>query len=125
MRFERIQNSAPSIPNLVMESLLKAIEDGVVKVNQELPPERELAEALGVGRGSLRESLAVLSFMGMGLTLETVSWGSMLSLAEKALMSGSWWMILIPGMFLVVLMMCITNVGNWLRKRANPKENSL
>lgn len=68
---------------------------------------------------------AVLSFMGMGLPLETVSWGSMLSLAEKALMSGSWWMILIPGMFLVVLMMCITNVGNWLRKRANPKENSL
>ena len=65
MRFERIQNSAPSIPNLVMESLLKAIEDGVVKVNQELPPERELAEALGVGRGSLRESLAVLSFMGI------------------------------------------------------------
>lgn len=68
---------------------------------------------------------AVLSFMGMGLPLETVSWGSMLSLAEKALMSKAWWMILIPGAFLVVLMMCITNVGNWLRKRANPKESSL
>jgi len=68
---------------------------------------------------------AVLSFMGMGLPLETISWGSMLSLAEKALMSGSWWMILIPGVFLAALMMCVTNVGNWLRRQANPRESSL
>ncbi len=68
---------------------------------------------------------AVLSFLGMGLPLETVSWGSMLSLAEKALMSKAWWMILIPGAFLVTLMICITDVGNWLRKRANPKESRL
>jgi len=68
---------------------------------------------------------AVLSFMGMGLPLEMISWGSMLSLAEKALMSGSWWIILIPGAFLVTLMICITDVGNWLRKRANPKESRL
>ena len=31
---------------------------------------------------------STLSFMGMGLPLETVSWGSMLSLAEKALLTG-------------------------------------
>ena len=68
---------------------------------------------------------AVLSFMGMGLPLEMISWGSMLSLAEKALMSGSWWMILIPGAFLVTLMICITDVGNWLRKRANPRQRYL
>ena len=68
---------------------------------------------------------AVLSFLGMGLPLETSSWGSRLSLAEKVLMSGAWWMILIPGVFLVILMICITDVGNWLRKRANPKESRL
>ena len=38
---------------------------------------------------------STLSFMGMGLPLETVSWGSMLSLSEKALLSGSWWLSLI------------------------------
>ncbi len=64
---------------------------------------------------------AVLSFLGMGLPLETVSWGSMLSLAEKALLSKAWWMILIPGVFLVSLMMCMTNVGNYLRKKTNHK----
>lgn len=70
-------------------------------------------------------SESTLSFMGMGLPLEIISWGSMLSLAEKALLTESWWMILIPGAFLVTLMMCLTNIGNYLRKSANSQESNL
>jgi peptide/nickel transport system permease protein len=61
----------------------------------------------------------------MGLPLEIISWGSMLSLSEKALLTGSWWIILIPGAFLVTLLMCLTNIGNYLRKSANRKESNL
>ena len=68
---------------------------------------------------------STLSFLGMGLPLEIISWGSMLSLAEKALMTRSWWVIVIPGAFLVTLLMCITNIGNYLRKTANRKESNL
>ena len=70
-------------------------------------------------------SESTLSFMGMGLPLEVISWGSMLSLSEKALLTGSWWIILIPGAFLVTLLMCLTNIGNYLRKAANRKESNL
>ena len=70
-------------------------------------------------------SESTLSFMGMGLPLEIISWGSMLSLAEKALLTDSWWIILIPGIFLVTLLMCLTNIGNFLRKSANRKESNL
>ena len=70
-------------------------------------------------------SESTLSFMGMGLPLEVISWGSMLSLSEKALLSGSWWIILIPGTFLVTLLMCLTNIGNYLRKSTNHKESNL
>ncbi len=70
-------------------------------------------------------SESTLSFMGMGLPLEIISWGSMLSLAEKALLTESWWIILIPGAFLVTLLMCLTNIGNYLRKTANRKESNL
>ena len=70
-------------------------------------------------------SESTLSFMGMGLPLEIISWGSMLSLAEKALLTESWWIILIPGAFLVTLLMCLTNIGNYLRKAANRKESNL
>ena len=68
---------------------------------------------------------STLSFMGMGLSLETVSWGSMLSLAEKALLTGSWWMIIVPGGFLVVTLMAMTEVGQFLQKELNQKESNL
>ena len=68
---------------------------------------------------------STLSFLGMGLPLDTVSWGSLLSQADKALTSGAWWLIVIPGLFLVTLLLCITNLGNWLRTAAGPKESNL
>lgn len=70
-------------------------------------------------------SESTLSFMGIGLPVEVISWGSMLSLSEKALMTGSWWIILIPGVFLVTTLLCLTNVGNYLRKNVNRKESNL
>ncbi len=60
---------------------------------------------------------STLSFMGIGLPLEIISWGSMLSLSEKAMLSRAWWIILIPGVFLIVTLLCVTNIGNYLRKQ--------
>lgn len=68
---------------------------------------------------------STLSFMGIGLPLEQISWGSMLSNADKALMTKSWWIILIPGLFLTVTLMCMTNLGNYLRRAVNRKESYL
>jgi peptide/nickel transport system permease protein len=70
-------------------------------------------------------SESTLSFMGMGLPLEIISWGSMLSLAERALMTESWWIIVFPGAFLVTLLMCLTNIGDYLRKSSSRKESYL
>ena len=64
MQFEKIQNNGPKVPELVMDSLLKAMEAGTIRVGEELPPERDLAEALGISRNSLRECLAIMNFMG-------------------------------------------------------------
>ena len=52
---------------------------------------------------------STLSFMGIGLPLEVISWGSMLSLSEKALMTKAWWIILIPGVFLIVTLLRFTD----------------
>ena len=59
---------------------------------------------------------STLSFLGLGLPLEVVSWGSMLSLSEKALLTGSWWMIVIPGVFLVATLLSLTEIGNAIRR---------
>ena len=63
--FDKIQYSAPTVPELVLDSLLRAIETGSIQIGCELPPERELAEALGISRNSLRECLSILNFMGI------------------------------------------------------------
>ena len=68
---------------------------------------------------------STLSFLGIGLPMEIISWGSMLSLSEKALMTNSWWIILIPGSVLVITLLCITELGEALRKNVNQKEGNL
>lgn len=68
---------------------------------------------------------STLSFIGIGLPLEVISWGSMLSLSEKALMTNAWWIILIPGIFLVATLLCITSLGNYIRKNANRTQSNL
>lgn len=68
---------------------------------------------------------ATLSFLGIGLPLEIISWGSMMSLSQNALLSNLWWIILIPGIFLVVTLVCITNIGEYIRLRNNREYSNL
>lgn len=76
-----------------------------------------------IGLAILTES--TLSFFGIGLPIEVISWGSMLSLAGGALLSNRWWIIIVPGIFLVVTLVTIANIGNYIRKINNKKFNNL
>ena len=78
---------------------------------------------MNVGSAIAMES--TLSFLGMGLPVEIISWGSMLSLADKALLTGSWWVVVIPGGFLIALLMCLTDIGNHLRRSADARDCKL
>ncbi|MDY0394678.1 ABC transporter permease [Virgibacillus halophilus] len=68
---------------------------------------------------------STLSFLGLGLPTHIISWGSMLSLANRALLSNTWWVIMIPGVFLLVTLLAITNIGNYFRKEVNRKASNL
>lgn len=56
--------------------------------------------------GSAIASEATLSFLGIGLPVEAVSWGSLLEASQRSLLSGDWWMIAIPGGALVLTLLC-------------------
>jgi peptide/nickel transport system permease protein len=58
---------------------------------------------------------ATLSFLGLGLPPSSVSWGVLMSLARDALLTNSWWIICVPTLFLVATLVCITNIGEYLR----------
>jgi peptide/nickel transport system permease protein len=68
---------------------------------------------------------STLSFLGLGLPVDVVSWGSMLSLANKALLSNSWWVIIFPGVFLITTLVCVTNIAYYFRKETNKRESYL
>ena len=68
---------------------------------------------------------STLSFLGMGIPIELASWGSMLSQAQDAILGNRWWIILIPGLFIIITLVCINNVANYIRKINNKKVNNL
>ena len=78
---------------------------------------------MNVQSAMLAES--TLSFLGLGLPLEVISWGSMLSLAQRALLTGSWWLVVIPGAFLAVTLLCVTEIGNALRRSGSREARKL
>ena len=47
----------------VVDEILRAIREGQYRVGDQLPPERILAEQLGVGRAAIREALSALQVM--------------------------------------------------------------
>lgn len=65
--------------------------------------------------GSAIATEATLSFLGLGLPTSVVSWGSLMSLSQNAMLTGAWWLLIIPGAFLVVTLICITQIGEYLR----------
>jgi peptide/nickel transport system permease protein len=68
---------------------------------------------------------ATLSFLGIGLPLDILSWGSILSLANRALLTNTWWVIIFPGIFLIATLTCISSIANAFRRDANKKPNRL
>ena len=65
--------------------------------------------------GSAIAMEATLSFLGLGLPMEIISWGSLMSLSQRAMLTDAWWMLIIPGLFLIVTLICITEIGEYLR----------
>ena len=67
--------------------------------------------------GSAMAMEATLSFMGMGLPTDILTWGSLLSLSQRAMLTGAWWILIIPGVFLVITLISITEIGEYLRSK--------
>lgn len=64
---------------------------------------------------------AALSFLGLGMPVTEPSLGSLISIGKEYLFSGSWWITLIPGFFLVLIVIAINLMGDFLRDVFNPK----
>ncbi|RTR05078.1 ABC transporter permease [Halomonas nitroreducens] len=66
-------------------------------------------------------SEAALSFLGLGMPETQPSLGSLIKSGFDYIQSGSWWITLIPGLVLVILVLVINLLGDWLRDVLNPR----
>ncbi|MFY1632738.1 ABC transporter permease [Solwaraspora sp. WMMB335] len=83
-----------------------------------LTPVRVIAP-LGCGWAML--TLAGLSFLGLGISVPTAEWGSMISLGSPDVVAGRWWTSVPPGLFLLVSVFGFSLLGEGLQERAEAK----
>ena len=64
---------------------------------------------------------ATLSFLGIGLPADSPSLGTLIRIGMSFLLSGEWWILWVPTMFLVALVVSINILGDFLRDVFNPR----
>lgn len=62
---------------------------------------------------------AALSFLGVGMPLEVVSWGSMLASGRNYL-EQAWWIATLPGLAIMFTVLSVNILGDWLRDWLDP-----
>ena len=67
--------------------------------------------AFGISAAILAES--TLSFLGLGLGIDQVSWGSMLSEARRYF--PAWWMAVFPGLAIFIIIYALNSLGDKVR----------
>ena len=68
---------------------------------------------------------ASLTFLGVGVPPPKPAWGLMLSEGRGGLFTGQWWLIVFPGLAIALLVMSFNLLGDWLRRRLDPHQQSL
>lgn len=64
---------------------------------------------------------ASMTFLGFGLSAQYPSIGIILSEAAKHISLGNWWLVVLPGISLIILIKCFDNIGESLRILNNPQ----
>ena len=67
---------------------------------------------------------ASLSFLGAGIPPPTPSWGQMVS-DGRAKVASAWWISIIPGLAITMVVIAFNMFGDWLRDRLDPKLRQL
>jgi len=73
--------------------------------------------AFAISGAILLES--TLSFLGLGIPLDQVSWGSML--ADARVNFSSWWLALFPGLAIFFVLISFYIIGNQLNEKMNAR----
>ncbi|MBI4218676.1 MAG: ABC transporter permease [Chloroflexi bacterium] len=74
--------------------------------------------------GGLMLAEAALSFLGAGIAPPTPAWGLMVAEGREYIAT-AWWLVVIPGMAIFLVVMSLNFIGDWLRDRLDPRLRQL
>jgi peptide/nickel transport system permease protein len=63
---------------------------------------------------------ASLSFLGLGVRPSTPTWGAMLANGREYI-TDAWWLVVTPGVAIMLTVLSINILGDWLRDRLDPR----
>jgi oligopeptide transport system permease protein len=63
----------------------------------------------------------ILSFLGLGVPVDSVSWGTMLAEAQSELVIGKWWQLVAAGTSMAILVTAFSTLTDSLRDALDPK----
>jgi peptide/nickel transport system permease protein len=68
---------------------------------------------------------AALSFLGVGVPPPKPAWGLMLADGKKGMMVGYWWLTVLPGVCIMLMVLSANLLGDWLRVKLDPQLRQL
>jgi peptide/nickel transport system permease protein len=68
---------------------------------------------------------ATLSFLGVGVAPPQPAWGLMLSEGKAGLMAGYWWLSVLPGVCIMLVVLAANLLGDWFRVWSDPQLRQL
>jgi peptide/nickel transport system permease protein len=68
---------------------------------------------------------AALSFLGVGVPPPKPAWGLMLADGKKGMMAGYWWLTVMPGTCIMLMVLAANLFGDWLRVKLDPQLRQL
>src|SRR5712672_95607 len=68
---------------------------------------------------------ASLSFLGVGVPPPKPAWGLMMADGKKGLMVGYWWLTVLPGLCIMLMVLSANLLGDWLRVKLDPQLRQL
>jgi len=67
---------------------------------------------------------ATLSFLGVGVSIETPAIGLMIKRGLDYIYSGVWWTTTLPGLVLALLVLATNLIGDWMRDAFDPRRRA-
>ena len=81
-----------------------------------IPPKYAVSHVVGFIKAEV-----ILSFLGLGVPIDMVSWGTMLSEAQTELVLGKWWQLVAATAFMATFVTAFALLTDALRDALDPK----